>query len=92
MSKHTSHSNDLNTLAEDARELLGATVDVAGEKVGEARRRVAAALEKAKAGVQATDKAVHQNPYKAIAIGVGVGLLVGLFIASRGAKNLAKDS
>jgi ElaB/YqjD/DUF883 family membrane-anchored ribosome-binding protein len=83
MSKHTAQSNDLNSLAEDARELLTATVDVAGEKVGEARRRVTAALEKVKTGVKATDKAVHQHPYKGIAIAAGAGVLIGFLLANR---------
>ena len=37
-------SNDTDTLAEDARALMAATADVAGEKVAEARRRLTAAL------------------------------------------------
>ena len=41
-------SNDLGTLAEDAHALMTATADVAGEKVGEARQRLAAALERSK--------------------------------------------
>ena len=41
-------SNDLGQLAEDARALMAATADVAGEKVGEARKRLAAALERAR--------------------------------------------
>ena len=41
-------SNDMGTLAEDARALMVATADVAGEKVGEARKRFAAALESGK--------------------------------------------
>ncbi len=73
-------------MAEDARELLTATVDVAGDKVGEARQRVMAALDKAKKGAQATDKAVHQHHYKAIAIAAGAGLVLGYFLASRSAK------
>ena len=40
--------NDPGTLAEDARELMAATADVAGEKVSAARKRLAAALERAK--------------------------------------------
>jgi len=40
--------NDLGQLAEDAHALMTATADVAGEKVGEARKRLAAALERAK--------------------------------------------
>ena len=86
--------NDLGTLAEDARALMTATADVAGEKVGEARQRLAAALERAKdiagrvrdkavAGAKATDEAVHEHPYQAIAIGVGVGALLGYLLARR---------
>jgi ElaB/YqjD/DUF883 family membrane-anchored ribosome-binding protein len=76
MDKHKhAVGNDLGTLAEDARALMAATVDVAGEKVGEARKRLAAALEsgremagnirdKAVAGIKATDEAVREHPYK----------------------------
>ena len=87
-------SNDLGTLAEDARELLTATADVAGEKVGQARKRLAAALEsgkeiagcvrdKAIAGAKVADQTVRENPYQAIAIGVGVGAILGFLIARR---------
>ena len=87
------NKNDLGTLAEDARALMVATADVAGEKVTEARERLGAALERAKeiagnirdkavAGAKATDEAVRKHPYKALAIGVGVGLLIG-FLAGR---------
>ena len=52
-------SNDMGTLAEDARALMAATADVAGEKVGEARKRLAAALESGKEIYgRARDKAV----------------------------------
>jgi ElaB/YqjD/DUF883 family membrane-anchored ribosome-binding protein len=88
------HRNDIGTLAEDARALMVATADVAGEKVHEARERLATALESAKevaenvrdkavAGAKATDHAVRKYPYQAIAIGVGVGLLVGLLVGRR---------
>ena len=43
-------SNDMGRLAEDAQALMAATVDVAGEKVTEARKRLAAALERGKQG------------------------------------------
>ena len=39
-----STDSDLGTLAEDARALMAATADVAGEKVSEARKRLAAAF------------------------------------------------
>ena len=95
MNKQTqATSNDMGTLAEDARALMAATADVAGEKVSEARRRLAAALEhgreiygrvreKAVEGAKAADDAVHEHPYQAIAIGVGVGALIGYLIARR---------
>ena len=86
--------NDMGQLAEDAQALMAATADVAGEKVGQARKRLAAALESAKviaanvrdkavAGAKATDEAVHEPPYQAIAIGVGVGVLVGYLLGRR---------
>ena len=37
--------NDMGQLADDAFALMAATTDVAGEKVGEARQRLAAALD-----------------------------------------------
>ena len=49
MNKQTqATSNDMGTLADDARALMAATADVAGEKVGEARKRLAAALDSGK--------------------------------------------
>src|SRR5471030_2139167 len=94
MSKHTHESHDAGELAEDARALMAATADVAGEKVGQARKRLAAALDRAKeiggcvrdkavAGAKATDEAVHAHPYQAIAIGVGVGAILGFLITRR---------
>ncbi len=85
-------SNDMGRLADDARALMAATADVAGEKVGEARKRLAAALEsgkeiygrvkeKAVEGAKVADEAVHEHPYPAIAIGVGVGTLLGYLLA-----------
>ena len=87
-------SNDINTLADDARNLMAATADVAGEKVADARKRLAAALErgkeiygcvreKAAEGVKVADKAVHEHPYQAIGIAVGVGALIGYLAARR---------
>jgi ElaB/YqjD/DUF883 family membrane-anchored ribosome-binding protein len=94
----TATSNDLGSLAEDARALMAATADVAGEKVGEARNRLAAALERGKEiygqvrekavkGAKATDEAVHEHPYQAIAIGVGVGAILGYLVARRCSRN-----
>ena len=94
--KTTSH--DMGQLAEDASALMAATADVAGEKINEARKRLAIALEhskemagrvrdKAVEGAKAADEAVHEHPYQAIAIGVGVGALVGYLLARRCSRN-----
>jgi ElaB/YqjD/DUF883 family membrane-anchored ribosome-binding protein len=95
MDKHTqATTNDLGTLAEDARALMAATADVAGEKVSEARKRLAAALEsgqkilgrvkeKAVEGAKATDEAVREHPYQAIGIAFGIGALIGYLAARR---------
>lgn len=90
--------DDMSQLAEDARALIAATADVAGEKVGEARHRLLAALErgrkiygrvreKAAEGTKAADEAVHEHPYEAIAIGVGVGALLGYLAGRRCTRN-----
>ena len=87
-------SNDMGTLADDARALMAATADVAGEKVSEARQRLAAALDSAKeiAGrvrdkavesAQAADEAVHEHPYQAIGIAFGIGAFIGYLAARR---------
>lgn len=91
-------SNDVSQLAEDARALMAATADVAGEKVGEARKRLAAALEsgkeiygrvrdKAVEGAKAADQTVRENPYQAIAIALGVGVVVGYLVSRRCSRN-----
>ena len=99
MNKETQTTrHDMGQLAEDASALMAATTDVAGEKVSEARKRLAVALERAKemAGrirdkaveaAKAGDEAVHEHPYQAIAIGVGVGALVGYLLARRCSSN-----
>ena len=73
---------------------MAATADATSEKVKEARGRLAAALERSKEicgcvrekvveGTKATDEAIHEHPYQAIAIGVGVGALVGYLLGRR---------
>ena len=86
-------TNDMESLAEDARALIAATADVAGDKVADARKRLAAALENGKEiygrvrdqaieGVKATDEAVREHPYQAIGIALGVGAVIG-YLAAR---------
>ena len=50
MSTQTTCSRDMRELSEDARILLDATVNVAGDKVAKARKRLAAALERGTPG------------------------------------------
>lgn len=91
-------SNDVSTLAEDARALMIATADVAGEKVGEARKRLSAALEsgreiygrvreKAVEGAKTADEAVREHPYTAIGIAASVGALIGFLLARRNGES-----
>ena len=99
MIKHTQAiSNDMARLVEDARALITATADVAGEKVSKARQRLAAALdggksifgrvkEKAVGGAKATDEAVHKHPYQAFGIAFGVVALIGYLVARRWSRN-----
>jgi ElaB/YqjD/DUF883 family membrane-anchored ribosome-binding protein len=95
MNKHThATSDDMSTLAKDARALMAATAGVAGERVGEAHKRLAAALDsaedmagrvrdKAVEGAKTADEAVRENPYQAIGIAFGVGALIGFLVARR---------
>lgn len=89
---------DLQLVVSDAEELLRATAGQAGEKVNAARERIQDSLEAAKArlnvaqeamiektreAARATDEYVHDNPWRAVGIAAGVGLVVGMLI-SRG--------
>ncbi len=86
---------DLRTLASDAEALLRATADDVSDKAKEARARVAAALEKAKAtceelqtqslesakaAVMKADTTIRAHPYESIGIAFGVGLLLGVLL------------
>ena len=42
-----------------------------------------AATYKARAAGRATDDYVHENPWQSVAIGAGIGLLLGMLIARR---------
>ena len=99
MGKHKqADENDMGTLAEDARALMAATADVAGDKVAEARKRLAAALEsgkeligrvreKAVERAKAADQVVRENPYQTMAIAFGAGALIGYLVARRCSRN-----
>src|SRR3954464_6137633 len=77
-------THDLSMLAEDARALMVATADLGGEKVKDARNRVAAALDGCREiydqvrdrgidGARAADRGLRDSPYIAVGITVAVG-------------------
>ncbi|MDP2694497.1 MAG: DUF883 family protein [Gallionella sp.] len=89
---------DLRIVVADAEDLLRATAGQAGEKVSAARERIQENLTAAKQRLAAaqdavvastreaakvTDEYVHENPWKAVGIAAGVGLVIGMLI-SRG--------
>ena len=89
---------DLRVVVADAEELLRLTAGQMGEGTASLRERLqerltdarhslvalqASASEKARAAGHAADDYVHDHPWQSIAIGAGVGLLVGLLIGRR---------
>ena len=89
---------DLKVVVSDAEELLAATASQTGEKIAELRERMqtnlrlarlkladaeAALRESTRQVAKATDHYVHENPWKAIGIAAGAGLLVGMLIGRR---------
>jgi ElaB/YqjD/DUF883 family membrane-anchored ribosome-binding protein len=102
MNKHNHHhaKEETRSVAEGAKALLTATADVAGYQVAQARKRLTLAMDNAKemagnardkavAGAKATDQAVREHPYQAIAIALGTGALVGCVLARRQARKSA---
>jgi ElaB/YqjD/DUF883 family membrane-anchored ribosome-binding protein len=93
MKKHVKAvDHDLGGLADDARALIAATADVAGEKVGEARKRLMAALERgaeiagrigsrAVEGSKAADEAMREHRFKTLGLVLLAGVVIGHLIA-----------
>lgn len=90
--------SDVKMVVEDADELMRVTAGQAGQRAADATARVQnrfklakqelahaqdAAIEKAKALGQTTDGYVHENPWKAIGLAAGVGVVVGLLFGRR---------
>ena len=89
---------DFKIVVADAEELLKATANQAGEKVAAARERIQDSLHSAKVklaeaedvivqqgrlAVRVTDEYVQENPWRAVGIAAGVGLVIGLLIGRR---------
>jgi ElaB/YqjD/DUF883 family membrane-anchored ribosome-binding protein len=90
--------NDMKTLMEDAQELFREATQSTGTKaeelrskglelldtaMGKAQEVQALALEKGKEVAQTTDEYVHENPWKAVGIAAGVGLIVGMLVSRK---------
>lgn len=85
--------NDTNKLVEDTRVLFHATSDVAEETVVAARNRLSSALDsgresydqlrvRAKESVRVADHAMRDHPYHSAGIAFGVGVCLGVLLAS----------
>ena len=89
---------DLKVVIADAEELLKMTAGQVGDKAGELRIRMQARMEQAKVDLarlqdaalvkakdagKAADDYVHENPWTAMGISAGVGLLLGMLISRR---------
>jgi ElaB/YqjD/DUF883 family membrane-anchored ribosome-binding protein len=84
---------DFKTMVADAEALLKATANHGGEELAGVRAKAeesiktvkariadeqAALLVRTKEAVKATDVYVHENPWTAVGVAAGVGLVVGL--------------
>lgn len=89
---------DLKEVLIDAEALLRATAHDASAGVAELRAKAQANLvrakeglteaqgvvtEKAKVAAKATDEYVHENPWKAVGVAAGAGLVLGLLLSRR---------
>jgi ElaB/YqjD/DUF883 family membrane-anchored ribosome-binding protein len=89
---------DMKVVVADAEDILRATAGIAGEKMAELRERIAERLrdaklriedaevvlvDKTKAAARATDDFVNENPWQAVGIAAGIGLLLGIIIGRR---------
>ena len=89
---------DIRAVIADAEDILKATADQTGEKIANLRTRLkdrllgarirldaaeAALIEKTRAAARAADDYVHESPWQAVGIGVGVGFLLGMLLNRR---------
>jgi ElaB/YqjD/DUF883 family membrane-anchored ribosome-binding protein len=96
--KLTQLKDDLSTVMRDAEALIHASADHGGAKMAEARARIHESLEAAKARFRAAEQAarrqasdtVHatgdfarRNPWQAMGIAAGVGLVIGVLLGRR---------
>ena len=79
--------SDLKAVIADAEELLRATAGQAGPKVQEVRERAEESLRAARehlAGAGAEiDSKVRANPWAAVGVAVGIGLIAGILLSRK---------
>ena len=90
--------SDLKLVIADAEELMKLTAGQVGDKAAEMRVRMQARMEQAKADLvrlqeaavagakdagRAADIYVHDNPWAAVGIAAGVGVVIGMLISRR---------
>ena len=89
---------DFKVVVADAEALLKATANQGGEKLAEVRAKAEESLRvvkarmteaqealivKTKEAAKATDVYVHENPWQAIGVAAGLGLLIGWLMGRR---------
>jgi ElaB/YqjD/DUF883 family membrane-anchored ribosome-binding protein len=89
---------DFKVVLSDAEALIKATANQGGEALATVRAKAqeslaiareklsdaqAALLVRTKAAAQATDVYVHENPWQAIGVAAGLGLLIGFLMGRR---------
>lgn len=94
----TKLKEDLATVMRDAEALISASADQGGAKMTEARAQIRESLQAAKDRIRAAEHAAHQhasdavhatedyakrNPWQAMGVAAGVGLLVGVLLGRR---------
>ena len=90
--------DDMKIVVADAEEILRATAGVAGEKMAELRERIGervrdaklrledaevALVDRTKAAARATYDFVNDNPWRAVGIAAGIGLMLGIIVGRR---------
>jgi ElaB/YqjD/DUF883 family membrane-anchored ribosome-binding protein len=87
-------SSEFNAICKHAQSLLEVTSGEIDAKTEEARRKLEESLdavkgkytlyeERVREGVDTTDRLIHERPYHALFVALGVGLFVGWLMSSR---------
>lgn len=97
-SQPTPVARDIQNVVSDAQDLLKTVQDQGSDKIGEMRAKVQNQIDAArqtltelqqnvqdgaKVAMNTTDEYVRTNPWRAVGISAGVGVLIGFLIARR---------